>query len=235
MLPTQIFISVCRMASLLRRKFHELDSVPRPLLLTSTAPTPNASLHTTLAAGNPVRALAAVTIGGSNGCAHLPGLNVLFSDLRSVPVAVSPLPNAGGVRGGQPSYAAQQSNDDFFFDYGYAFCLRQSEAFTKRGFGSTCVGSTCKGKVPIYSRGLDPFLWDRKRNRGGAIICPGGGGHLLCLRCLDAMYAGGRPFVSSKTGEVVDRGNLFRKYEAFPASEELKEAQLGQPAVEGGN
>ncbi|GAQ90085.1 hypothetical protein KFL_005970060 [Klebsormidium nitens] len=209
---------------------------PPHLLLTSTAPAPNARLHRTLAAGDQVRALAAVTIGGSDGCSPLPGLDVLFSDLRSVPVAVSPLPNAGGVRGGQPSYAAQQGSVDFHFDYGFAFCLHQSDAFTKRGFGSTCIGSTCKGKVLVYSRGLDPFVWDRKRNRGGAIICPGGGGHLLCLRCLDAMYAGGQPFVSTTTGgTAIDRGDLFRKYEAFPASKELKEAHSGQPAAEGGH
>ena len=207
-------------------------SVPSScLLLASTSPTSNADLYRTLAAGDQIRAFAAVTVGGFESDGQSP----LFTDLKSVPAAVPPLPNAGGIRGGHPSYAAQQANTDFFFDYGYAFCLRQTEAFTKRGFGSSCIGSTCKGKVPIYSRGSDPFIWDRKRNRGGAIICPGAGGHLLCLRCLDALYAGGRPFVSSITGEAIKRDELFTKYEAFPVSKELRKVPPGLPAAEGGN
>jgi hypothetical protein len=205
-------------------------SVPSSyLLLTSTSPTSNANLYTTLAPGDRIRAFAAVTIGASNG------QSPLFTNLKSVPAAVPPLPNAGGIRGGHPSYAAQQANTDFFFDYGYAFCLRQTEAFTKRGFGSSCIGSTCKGKVPIYSHGSDPSIRDQKRNRGGAIICPGAGGHLLCLRCLDALYAGGRPFVLSIMGEAIKWDELFTKYEAFPVSEELRKVPPGLPAAEGGN
>jgi hypothetical protein len=205
---------------------------PNSQLLSSTAPGPNADLHGSLEAGTQLRALAVVTIGDSEDTWGTP---LPFSDLRSVPAALPPLPNAGGLRGGHPSYAAQQGNEDFLIDYGFAFCLRQAYAFTRHGFGSSCIGPTCKGKVPIYSRGFDPFIWDRKRNRGGAFICPDAGGHLLCLRCLDALYTEGRPIVSSITGEAIDRGDLFRKYEAVPASKEVREVQPGHSEASGGH
>ncbi|GAQ93515.1 hypothetical protein KFL_016020010, partial [Klebsormidium nitens] len=156
------------------------------------------------------------------------------SDIRSVPAAVPPLPNAGGVRGGRPSYAAKQGGADFMFDYGLAFSLRPAGAFARGGFGSTCIGRTCGGKGAVYARGSEPFIWERKRNRGGALICRGGGGHLLCLRCVEAEYKAGRPFVSSATGGPVPQQELFTKYEVFPKTKELREVQSREVASEGG-
>lgn len=207
------------------------------VLLASTAPGPNGHLHKSSVSGESVRALGAVTVGGVDILSNKGALckaSICISDIRSVPAAVPPLPHAGGVRGGTPSYAAQQGNDDFFFDYAFAFRLKLGSAFTKDGFGVPCPGSVCKSNVSLYTRGAEPFIWERKRNRGDAIICPGGGGHLLCLRCLDAMYGEGRPFVSTVTGEAIGRSDLSRKYEAFLDPGELRETQLGQPTIEGG-
>ncbi|GAQ92247.1 hypothetical protein KFL_009560030 [Klebsormidium nitens] len=97
------------------------------------------------------------------------------------------------------------------------------------------MGSTCLGKNPIYARGQEPFIWERKRNRGGAIICPGAGGHLLCLRCVEAEYVGGRPFVSKETGCVIPQGELVTKFELYPKRKELHQAQPGKTATEGGH
>ncbi|GAQ93654.1 hypothetical protein KFL_017640010, partial [Klebsormidium nitens] len=157
------------------------------------------------------------------------------NDIRSVPAAVPPLPNAGGVRGGRPSYAAKQGGADFMFDYGFAFSLRPAGAFARGGFGSTCIGCTCGGKGAVYARGSEPFIWERKRNRGGALICRGGCGHLLCLRCVEAEYEAGRPFVSSASGCPVPQQELFTKYEAFPDSKELRAVRPGEDASEGGH
>jgi hypothetical protein len=222
------------MAATTSKTEEQLAIIVRPgcQLLSSTALGPNADLHGSLVAGSQLRAIAVVTIGGFEDNLRTPPL---FSDLRSVPAALPPLPNAGGLRGGHPLYAAQQGNEDFLIDYGFAFCLRRAEAFTRQGFGSSCIGPTCKGKVSIYFRGMEPFIWDRKRNRGGAFICLGARGHLLCLRCLDALYVGGRPFVLSITGEAIDRVDLFRKYEAVPVSKEVREVQTGHPAATGGH
>jgi hypothetical protein len=147
------------------------------VLLASTTPAASATLHATLEAGQVVRSCAAV---------HFEGPAPAFSNIKSVPAAVPPLPNVGGVRGGRPSYAAKQGAADFAFDYGLAFSLRPAGAFTRGGFGSTCIGRTCGGKGAVYARGSEPFIWERKRNRGGAVICRGGGGHVLCLRCVEA-------------------------------------------------
>jgi hypothetical protein len=148
---------------------------------------------------------------------------------------VPPLPNAGGVCGGRPSYAAKQGGADFSFDYGLAFSLRPAGAFDRGGFGSTCIGRTCGGKGAVYARGSEPFIWERKRNRGGAVICRGGGGHLLCLRCVEAQYEEGNPFVSSASGGPVPQQELFTKYEVFPKTKELREVRSGEVGSEGGH
>ncbi|GAQ90450.1 hypothetical protein KFL_006400060 [Klebsormidium nitens] len=196
------------------------------VLLASTNPAANAQLHEALALGQAVRSYAAVYFQGSAP---------LFRDVRSVPAAVPPLPNAGGVRGGRPSYAAKQGGTDFMFDYGFAFSLQPAGAFARGGFGSTCIGRTCSGKGAVYTRGSEPFVWERKRNRGGALICRGGGGHLLCLRCVEAEYEAGRPFVSSASGCPVPQQELFTKYETFHGTKELREVQSGEEASEGGH
>jgi hypothetical protein len=175
------------------------------------------SRHENLKAVQAVRSCAAV---------HFQGPAPVFSDIRSVPAAVPPLPNAGGVRGGRPSYAAKQGAADFAFDYGLAFSLRPPGAFARGGFG---------GKGAVYARGSDPFIWERKRNRGGAIVCRGGGGHLLCLRCVEVEYEAGRPFVSSATGGPVPQQELFTKYEVFLQTKELREVRSGEEASEGGH
>ncbi|GAQ86177.1 hypothetical protein KFL_002740160 [Klebsormidium nitens] len=141
------------------------EDVTSTVLLASTTPTASATLHETLKAGQAVRRYAAV---------HFHGPAPVFDDIRSVPAAVPPLPNAGGVRGGRPSYVAKQGGADFAFDYGLAFSLRPAGAFARGGFGSTCIERTCGGKGLVYARGCDPFIWERKRNRGGALICRGG-------------------------------------------------------------
>lgn len=169
----------------------------------------------------------------SYAAVHFEGKAPNFADIRSVPAAVPPLPNAGGVLGGRPSFAARQGGHDFVFDYGLAFQLRQADAFTRSGFGCACIGSMCRGKNPIYTRGREPFIWERKRNRGGTIICPGAGGHLLCLRCVEAEYNGGRPFVTAETGHPVAKDDLFTKFEVFPERKELRQAQSGEAAGEG--
>ncbi|GAQ84251.1 hypothetical protein KFL_001820040 [Klebsormidium nitens] len=197
------------------------------VLITSTTPSASTSLHETLKAGQAVRSCAAVHFKG-------PARAPVFGDIRSVPAAVPPLPNAGGVRGGRPSYAAKQGGADFMFDYGLAFSLRPGGAFARGGFGSTCIGRTCGGKGTVYARGSEPFVWERKRNRGGALICRGGGGHLLCLRCVEAEYEAGRPFVSSATGGPVPQRELFTKYEAFDGTKELWEIRSGEEARDGG-
>ncbi|GAQ91204.1 hypothetical protein KFL_007430010 [Klebsormidium nitens] len=196
------------------------------VLIASTTPAAAASLHETLKAGQAVRSCAAV---------HFEGPSPVFSDVKSVPAAVPPLPNAGGIRGGRPSYAAKQGGADFFFDYGLAFALRPAGAFAQGGLGSTCIGRTCGGKGAVYTRGCDPFVWERKRNRGGAIICRGGGGHLLCLRCVEAQYEEGRPFVSSASGSPVSQEELLAKYEVFPRTKELRQVGPGEEASEGGH
>jgi hypothetical protein len=198
------------------------------LLLATTTPAASASLHENLKAGQAVRSFAAV---------HFQGPAPVFGDIRSVPAAVPPLPNAGGVRGGRPSYAAKQGAADFAFDYGLAFSLRPAGAFARGGFGSTCIGRTCGGKGAVYARGSDPFIWERKRNRGGAIVCRGKGGHLLCLRCVEVEYEAERPFVSSATGVPVPQQELFTKYEVFPQTkeEELREVRSGEEVTEGGH
>lgn len=197
------------------------------VLLASTAPTASAALHASLKADQVVRSYAAV---------HFNGPTPIFGDIRTVPAAlVPPLPNAGGVRGGRASYAAQHGTEDFAFDYGLAFFLRQTEAFARNGFGTACMGSTCHGKNPVYTQGQEPFMWERKRNRGGALICHGAGGHLLCLRCVDADYEAGRPFVTSATGAALPRKDLFAKFEVFPRTKELRQAQSGEPAEDGGH
>ncbi|GAQ93642.1 hypothetical protein KFL_017490010, partial [Klebsormidium nitens] len=197
------------------------------VLIASTTPAASASLHDTLAAGQAVRSCAAV---------HFEGPAPVFGDIRTVPAAVPPpLPNAGGVRGGRPSYAAKQGAADFAIDYGLAFSLRPTGAFARGGFGSTCIGRTCGGKGAVYARGSEPFIWERKRNRGGALICRGGGGHLLCLRCVEAQYEEGSPFLSSATGGPVPQEELFTKYEVFPKTKELHEVvRLGEVGSEGG-
>ncbi|GAQ93672.1 hypothetical protein KFL_017960010, partial [Klebsormidium nitens] len=196
------------------------------VLVASTTPAASASLHENLKAGQAVRSCAAV---------HFEGPAPVFGDIRSVPAAVPPLPNAGGVLGGRPSFAARQGGRDFVFDYGLAFQLRHADAFTRSGFGCACIGSTCHGKNPVYVRGREPFVWERKRNRGGALICPGAGGHLLCLRCVEAEYDGGRPFVTAETGGPVAKEDLFTKFEVFPKLGELRQAQSGEAAGEGGH
>ncbi|GAQ91662.1 hypothetical protein KFL_008280030 [Klebsormidium nitens] len=196
------------------------------VLLASTTPAASVALHASLTAGQAVRSYAAV---------HFEGPSPTFSDIKSVPAAVPPPPNAGGVRGGRASYAAQQGLDEFVFDYGLAFQLRQTEAFARNGFGTACMGSTCLGKNPIYARGQEPFIWERKRNRGGAVICPGAGGHLLCIRCVEAEYVGGRPFVSKKTGCAIPQRDLFAKFEVFPERNDLRQARSGEAATEGGH
>ncbi|GAQ84747.1 hypothetical protein KFL_002040060 [Klebsormidium nitens] len=195
------------------------------ILLASTTPAASERLHEFLKAGQTVRSCAAV---------HFEGPAPLFSDIKSVPAAVPPLPNAGGVRGGHASYAAKRGAVDFAFDYGLAFSLRPAGAFARGGFGSTCLGRTCGGKGAVYARGCNPFIWERKRNRGGALICRGGGRHLLCLRCVNAEYEVGRPFVSSASGCPVPQEELFTKYEAFPGTKELREVRSGEEASEGG-
>ncbi|GAQ90037.1 hypothetical protein KFL_005920010 [Klebsormidium nitens] len=196
------------------------------VLIASTTPAASATLHETLKAGQAVRSCAAV---------HFKGPAPVFSDVKSVPTAVPPLPNAGGVRGGRPSYAAKQGAADFAFDYGLAFSLRPAGAFARGGFGSTCIGQTCGGKGAVYARGSEPFIWERKRNRGGALICRGGGGHLLCLRCVEAQYKEGSPFVSSATGCSIPQQELFTKYEVFLSTQKLREVRSGEEATEGGH
>jgi hypothetical protein len=196
------------------------------LLLATTTPAASASLHETLKAGQAVRSCAAV---------HFQGPAPVFGNIRTVPAAVPPLPNAGGVRGGRPSYAAKQGAADFAIDYGLAFSLRPAGAFARGGFGSTCIGRTCGGKGAVYARESDPFIWPRQRNRGGAIVCRGGGGHLLCLRCMEAQYKEGSPFVSSATGGHVPQQELFTKYEVFPKTKELREVRSGETGSKGGN
>ncbi|GAQ92761.1 hypothetical protein KFL_011260010 [Klebsormidium nitens] len=203
----------------------DLKEPASTVLLTSTTPAASAALHEFFTAGQAVRSYAAVQFKGPTPT---------FDDIKSVPAALPPLPNAGGVRGGRASYAAQQGLDEFFFDYGLAFSLRQTEAFARSGFGTACMGSTCHGKNPIYVRGQEPFIWEQKRNRGGAVICSGAGGHLLCLRCVEAEYVGGRPFVSKKTGCAIPQGGLFTKIEVFPERKELCLARSGEAATEGG-
>ncbi|GAQ87918.1 hypothetical protein KFL_003870160 [Klebsormidium nitens] len=193
------------------------------VLIASTIPAASASLHENLKAGQAVRSCAVV---------HFEGSALVFSDIKSVPAAVPPLPNAGGVRGGRPSYAAKQGGADFMFDYGLAFSLRPAGVFARGGFGSTCIGRTCGGKGTVYARGSEPFIWERKRNRGGALICRGGGGHLLCLRCVGAQYEEGHPFVSSASGCPVPQQDLFTKYEAFLSTKELREVRSGEEASE---
>ncbi|GAQ91414.1 hypothetical protein KFL_007800010, partial [Klebsormidium nitens] len=195
------------------------------VLIASTTPAASTSMHETLKAGQAVRSCAAV---------HFEGPAPVFDDIRSVPAAVPPPPNAGGMRGGRPSYAAKQGGADFKFDYGFAFSLRPAEAFARGGFGSTCIGRTCGGKGVVYARGCDPFIWGRKRNRGGALICRGGGGHLLCLRCVEAQYEEGSPFISSASGCAIPQKELFTKYEAFPSTQELREVPSGEGVREGG-
>lgn len=225
---------VLKQASLLLSARMELPSTPLQLavkpechvLLALTLPAASAALHATLTAGQAVRSYAVV---------HFEGPAPDFSNIRSVPAAVPPLPNAGGMLGGRPSFAARQGGHDFVFDYGLAFNLRQSDAFTKSGFGCACIGSTCNGKNPNYNCGREPFIWERKRNRGGALICPGAGGHLLCLRCVEAEYVGGRPFVTAEKGCPVGKEGLFTKFEVFPETGELRKAQSGEAASEGGH
>ncbi|GAQ91381.1 hypothetical protein KFL_007750070, partial [Klebsormidium nitens] len=196
------------------------------VLISSTTPAASATLHNTLKAGQAVRSCAAV---------HFQGPALVFSDIRSVPAAVPPLPNAGGVRGGRPSYAAKQGAADFAFDYGLAFSLRPAEAFARGGSGSTCLGRACGRKGAVYARGGEPFIWERKRNRGGAVICRGGGGHLLCLRCVEAQYEEGSPFISSASGGPVPQQELFTKYEVVPSTKEVREVRSGEEASEGGH
>jgi hypothetical protein len=115
-----------------------------------------------------------------------------------------------------------------------AFSLRPEGAFARGGFASTCMGRTCSGKGVVYARGSNPFIWERKRNRGGAIICRGAGGHLLCLRCMEAQYEEGDPFVSNQTGCPVSQEQLFTKYEVFLSRNELREVRSGEEASDGG-
>lgn len=204
----------------------DLNKPASTLLLTLTTPAAVVALHASLTAGQAVR---------SYGAVHFKGPSPSFSNIKSVPAAVPPPPNAGGVRGGRASYAAQQGLDEFVFDYGLAFQLRQTEAFAQSGFGTACMGSTCLGKNPIYARGQEPFIWERKRNRGGAVICPGAGGHLLCLRRVEAEYVGGRPFVSKKTERAIPQGELFAKFELYPERKDLHQAQSREAAMEGGH
>jgi hypothetical protein len=194
------------------------------VLVASTTPAANASHHEALARGQAVRSLAAV---------HFEGRVPSFDDIRSVPAAVPPPPTAGGVRGGHASYAAKRGADDFAFDYGLAFSLRPSGAFARGGLSSTCNGSTCGGSGSLYTRGSEPFIWERKRNRGGALICRAG--HLLCLRCVEAEYEAGRPFMSTGTGQPVLQEELFAKFEASPKRRELREVRSGEAASEGGH
>jgi hypothetical protein len=70
------------------------EDVKSTVLLASTTPAASASLHESLKAGQAVRSCAAV---------HFEGRVPVFDDIRSVPAAVPPLPNAGGVRGGRLS------------------------------------------------------------------------------------------------------------------------------------
>ncbi|GAQ93410.1 hypothetical protein KFL_015070010 [Klebsormidium nitens] len=205
----------------------QLTVKPEPhVLLVSTLPAASAALHASLTAGQTVRSYAAV---------HFEGPAPDFSDIRTVPAALPPLPNAGGMLGGRPSFAARQGGHDFVFDYGLAFNLRQADAFTRSGFGCACIGSTCHGKNPIYVRGREPFIWERKRNRGGALICPGAGGHLLCLRCVEAEYDKGRPFVTAETGNSVSKEDLVTKFEVFPDKKEMRQVQSGEAVEEGGH
>jgi hypothetical protein len=206
--------------------FHDVKEPSGFVLVASTTPAAAASLHETLKAGQAVRSCAAV---------HFEGPSPVLSDVKSVLAAVPPLSNAGGIRGGRPSYAAKQGGADFLFDYGLAFALRPAGAFARGVFGSMCIGRTCGGKGALYARGCDPFVWERKRNQGGAIICRGGGGHLLCLRCVEAQYEEGRSFISSATGSLVPREELFAKYEVFSETKELRQVEAGEEASEGGH
>jgi hypothetical protein len=194
--------------------------------LRSIAPAQDTALHSTLPAGSAVRASAALTINRS--LLPTPSTAVKFLDVGSVPSAVPPPPSEG-LGGGRTSYIRKQSTGggDFAFDYGYAFALHRAEAITRDGFGTACSGLRCKSNAPVYSRKTPPFHWERTRNRGGAVICPGKGGHLICLRCVDAQYGSGAPFISVCTGKPICRADLFAKYEAFPAAMEVKPAEDG--------
>jgi hypothetical protein len=194
------------------------------VLVASTTPAANAFQHEALARVQAVRTFAAV---------HFEGRVPNFDDIRSVPAAIPPPPTAGGVRGGHASYAAKQRGDDFAFDYGLAFSLRPTGTFARGGLSLTCNGSTCGGSGSLYTRGSKPFIWERKRNRGGALLCRAG--HLLCLRCVEAEYEAGRPFMLTRTGQSVLQEELFAKFEAFPNRRELREVRSGEAASEGGH
>jgi hypothetical protein len=137
------------------------------VLIASTIPAASTSLHETLKAGQAVRSCAAV---------HFKGPAPVFGDIRSVPAAVPPLPNARGVRGGRPSYAAKQRGADFMFDYGLAFSLRPARAFARGGFGSTCIGCTCGGKGAVYARGASPSSGRGNETRVGHSFAEAEGG-----------------------------------------------------------
>jgi hypothetical protein len=191
--------------------------------LRSTAPAQNTAVHSTLPVGSLVRASAALTINGS--LQPTPSTAVSFSDIGSIPAAIPPPPSEG-LGGGRTSYIRKQGTGggDFAFDYGYAFALHRAEAFARDGFGTACSGLQCKSSAPVYSRKNPPFHWERTRIRGGAVICPGKGGHLICLRCVDAQYTADTPFISVCTGKPIHRADLFAKYEAIPAAMEVKPA-----------
>jgi hypothetical protein len=205
--------------------FHEIKEPSGAVLLASTAPAANAQLHETLALGRAVRSYGAVHFKGNSA--------PVFDDIWIVPAAVPPLPSAGGVRGGHASYAAKRGVDDFAFDYGLAFSLRPNGAFAHGGLSSTCNGSTCGSSGSLYTRGSKPFIWERKRNRGGALICRAG--HLLCLRCVEAGYEAGRPFTAIGTGQPVLQEELLAKNEVFPKRRELRKVRSREVASEGGH
>lgn len=54
------------------------------------------------------------------------------------------------------------------------------------------------------------------------------------MRCVEAQYEEGHPFVSNATGCPVPQQKLFTKYEVFPSTKELREVRSGEEASEGG-
>lgn len=184
---------------------HEIRSNVTVLRLTQ--PSLCSSLHQTVRDGKSIRAWSLVTTAAAP--------EVSFEDLATVPAALPPPPRET-VRGRR---GVGVQDDEFRFDYGYAFCLHRQDAFTKRGFPITCDGFICRGKTEVYSRKNPPFIWSRDRSRGGALVCPGKPGgrpHLYCLRCAEAQYEGGYALVNQTDGKPTCWEGLFTKYTVFP-------------------
>jgi hypothetical protein len=140
--------------------------------------------------------------------------------------AVPPLPSEG-LGGGRTSYIRKQGTgggEALLSITGMLLHCTERRHSLEMALVPLALGSSASRMHQCTLARIHPFTGSGLGiGAAGAVICDLGG-HLICLRCVDAQYGSGAPFISVCTGKPIHRADLFAKYEAFPAAMEVKPA-----------